>query len=518
MPGSWNPSSQDAERQRQLPNQGPVDDPFLAGFLAGLAAANASWDVAVPDASRPLASDDPNPTNSSTTPWLFHDNLDALPNFPPSSTSTPQPQGLCPAISTTLSPPRGFSTGYEAHEESAAPLNLPNWINSCESDQTSAAPLDLPTAITSYDAHETSAAPLDLTTAITRSGINDSLLDFSSSALTLFPPLDDYGAFQASSGAANALAGQPSLATEGNTPLNQQLLPLVAISQHDWPALSEPQQLTSGPSESLHGNTSGSATNGDQLWNAADTHVLATTEAGALFRTGNRLHTSTPTAPEANLNGQTPGSATTGDQLWNVADTHVLATTEAGALVRTTNRLHASAATAPEANRNGQALILNASSLSVAGAPPVPKPSVRSVRTLLAHPWRLCSREFQGPPGKTKQLAKGAVQTVWRAYGSKRSKFNEQLRLGTAFTRDVGACEACRKKKLRVSCDGRSRDIKTMLTLQCDRSSKEKFVPCGRCARLGPHLLPGPCCRVELVDIKLFRLGKSYGSGYVRWY
>ncbi|RYP44897.1 hypothetical protein DL768_008692 [Monosporascus sp. mg162] len=39
----------------------------------------------------------------------------------------------------------------------------------------------------------------------------------------------------------------------------------------------------------------------------------------------------------------------------------------------------------------------------------------------------------------------------------------------------------------------------------CEQA-EEEFAPCGRCASTPPHRLYKPCCRVEIIDIKLFRL------------
>ncbi|KAJ5611890.1 hypothetical protein N7528_008995 [Penicillium herquei] len=103
----------------------------------------------------------------------------------------------------------------------------------------------------------------------------------------------------------------------------------------------------------------------------------------------------------------------------------------------------------------------------------------------------LDSRSLIHSPTPTK-VVKGVVQTVFRAHGVQRSRFDDNSRKTTAFTRKVGACAACKKKKIR-----------------CDQSSKEKFVPCNRCAKLPPHLLREPCCRIEIIDIKLFRLGST---------
>ncbi|KAK5632162.1 hypothetical protein RRF57_007876 [Xylaria bambusicola] len=88
-----------------------------------------------------------------------------------------------------------------------------------------------------------------------------------------------------------------------------------------------------------------------------------------------------------------------------------------------------------------------------------------------------------------------ATQLVFRAYGTKRSRLNERSRVSTARTRELGACEACRKKKLR-----------------CEQAM-EDFAPCGRCATTPLHLLYRPCCRVEIIDIKLFRFGA--GSDHI---
>ncbi|RYO97406.1 hypothetical protein DL765_011250 [Monosporascus sp. GIB2] len=42
----------------------------------------------------------------------------------------------------------------------------------------------------------------------------------------------------------------------------------------------------------------------------------------------------------------------------------------------------------------------------------------------------------------------------------------------------------------------------------CEQS-EEEFAPCGRCANTPLHRLYKPCCRVEIIDIKLFRLGTA---------
>ncbi|KAI0384782.1 hypothetical protein F5Y04DRAFT_221169 [Hypomontagnella monticulosa] len=50
-----------------------------------------------------------------------------------------------------------------------------------------------------------------------------------------------------------------------------------------------------------------------------------------------------------------------------------------------------------------------------------------------------------------KRAASNVPQTVFRAYGTKRSRFSERSRASTAQTRERGACEVCRKRKIRVS-------------------------------------------------------------------
>ncbi|KAH8655777.1 hypothetical protein BX600DRAFT_470302 [Xylariales sp. PMI_506] len=90
-----------------------------------------------------------------------------------------------------------------------------------------------------------------------------------------------------------------------------------------------------------------------------------------------------------------------------------------------------------------------------------------------------------------KRMPLGPTQTVFRVYGTKRSRLSEESRVETARTRQLGACEACRKKKSR-----------------CEQA-KEDFAPCGRCARTPMHLLQRPCCRVEIIDVQLFRLGTA---------
>jgi hypothetical protein len=81
---------------------------------------------------------------------------------------------------------------------------------------------------------------------------------------------------------------------------------------------------------------------------------------------------------------------------------------------------------------------------------------------------------------------------VFRVSGTKRSRFNDDEKARTALTRKIGACAACRQKKAR-----------------CDVSPDEPFVPCGRCAKTPATLLASPCCRVEIIDISLFRLGSA---------
>ncbi|EPE33006.1 hypothetical protein GLAREA_06018 [Glarea lozoyensis ATCC 20868] len=104
------------------------------------------------------------------------------------------------------------------------------------------------------------------------------------------------------------------------------------------------------------------------------------------------------------------------------------------------------------------------------------------------------SKKQPSGPGVTKPATRGkaVAQMVWRAYGSERCKPNEESRLRTARTRDVGACDTCRKNKQR-----------------CDQSLKDLFVPCDRCVKKPFNLLSMPCCRIEIVDIKLFRLGTT---------
>lgn len=378
--------TQNVDRQ-QLGEESGVEDPYLAGFLAGLAAANANRDVNVqaPEAGFSLALEDP------IALWPIYD--DPTTTVLPSSGPFSQSHDLYTATATSLSQPQEFSTDHELQESSAAQPDL------------------------------------HLPSEIVGSGVDNYLLEFNSSTSTPYPPapLDGTGWFQPSYGAPTSLTNQPPFLNEENLSLNPHLQPIVAISQYNWPALSAQQSSVPGLDD-YNIIPHGTATNGDQPWNSTDTHVLPTTEVGVLIPTGSQLDAAPSTSDnrEPNL-------------------------------------------------MNREALVPDALSLSVTRRVQRPKSTVLSA-----------------PPGVTKQAAKVAIQTVWRAYGSKRSKFNKQSRKNTAFTREVGACETCRRKKLR-----------------CDQSSKEKFVPCGRCARLTPHLLPGPCCRVELIDIKLFRLGSA---------
>ncbi|KAK0871223.1 hypothetical protein LTR87_012969 [Friedmanniomyces endolithicus] len=92
----------------------------------------------------------------------------------------------------------------------------------------------------------------------------------------------------------------------------------------------------------------------------------------------------------------------------------------------------------------------------------------------------------------TKQDSQGNALVIFRVHGAKRARFEEKSRIETALTRKMGACPTCRKKKLR-----------------CDQFAREKFVPCGRCMKLPPSMLAEPCCRIELIDVKLFRLGST---------
>ncbi|KAL8952550.1 MAG: hypothetical protein Q9222_001540 [Ikaeria aurantiellina] len=115
--------------------------------------------------------------------------------------------------------------------------------------------------------------------------------------------------------------------------------------------------------------------------------------------------------------------------------------------------------------------------LDLDGLEPIPKASQGTKRQKLLH-------VSPSQPVVAGRVVDGAVQTVFRAFGSKRSKFDAQSRMRTALTRKLGACTACREKKLRVSAPS-------------------------WCAKTPPQLLPAPCCRVELVDVKLFRLGSA---------
>ncbi|KAK3071574.1 hypothetical protein LTR53_008382 [Teratosphaeriaceae sp. CCFEE 6253] len=86
----------------------------------------------------------------------------------------------------------------------------------------------------------------------------------------------------------------------------------------------------------------------------------------------------------------------------------------------------------------------------------------------------------------------GASEIVYRLHGKKRSRFDESARLATALTRKLGACSACKRKKLR-----------------CNQPSGSTYASCERCVGLAPSLLVEPCCRVEILDVKLFRLGST---------
>ena len=71
----------------------------------------------------------------------------------------------------------------------------------------------------------------------------------------------------------------------------------------------------------------------------------------------------------------------------------------------------------------------------------------------------------QSSPCVIKPIKRSSIQTVFRAHGSKRSKFNEPLKAQTALTRRIGACANCRKKKLRVDCNNQPRSIAAPLTV-----------------------------------------------------
>jgi len=255
----------DAERLRQqLGREGAVEvDPYLAGFLARLAAANANKNdnSIVPDASLWLASDQP---------WQFED-VPTPPPFPPSS----------PPLSHILS----SNTGTHSSALSRC-LSLDN------------------------EPHESPTILPDVIPCISSSDVDKHLWDFDSYVLTAYPPtLDNHGGFPASDGSVSSSTVQPSLAFEGDGAFNWPPFPSLAPSQHDRSALSESCSFAFRLSENHNAPAPGSATNRDQPINIANTPISLIAEASALIQVETPLDASIHNPRNANSNGEAPNAS-----------------------------------------------------------------------------------------------------------------------------------------------------------------------------------------------------------------
>lgn len=142
-------------------------------------------------------------------------------------------------------------------------------------------------------------------------------------------------------------------------------------------------------------------------------------------------------------------SATIRDQPGNVVDTYAFPTAEIGVPLQSWEQLGGKS-TLGNANLKEQAVSPRSSAVDALRCSQSLEAPVSWV-CLLPGYLLLYLHEPQPVAVSTKRVAPDAGQTVFRAYGTKRSRFSEKSRTSTARTRELGACEACRKKKIRVS-------------------------------------------------------------------
>ncbi len=344
-------------------------DPYLAGFLAGLAAANAN----IVEAGGSISSE------NSHVAWPLPASINPSPTTLPLVGSAPQ--------SHIIHGTNGASTSLQPQE-------------SLSDTQLRGQPAMQP----------------DLLTGAASWGVYGQLLDFDSTTSAANPPpLSDGGWIRGSSEAANAPANQPLLAIDWDPTLSQQLTPGLTGSQLNYPALSQSQPFALEATEGHNGPPAGIATNVDQPWDFVSTHALPTTAEFAFTQARD-----------------SPDASTAVPQYANADDLELFLNT-----------------LAPDTNRSQKRQ----------------KSCVSSVCILHHRMLRLSLHRRQSSSVVTTRIAESAVQTVFRAYGQKRSRFSEQLRTRTALTRKLGACAVCRAKKLRVSWRSLSRDLKATLIL-----------------------------------------------------
>ena len=338
------------ERQRFSEEGVNELDPYLAGFLAGYAAANSNIDSF--------------PSDNSITALPSMAPMNPILSSLPLVRSTPQSHDIRRTSGASVPlQPQGFESNVQLHEPPAMQPDVlfgtANW------------------------------------------GLNGQLLDFDPTTSTASPPsLADSGWVQGSYGATISSASQPPLAIGWDPPLSQKSTPGPNPFQLDRPALSQSQVLVPEVTEGYNAPPPRIATNLDRQRDLVSTHAFTTTEEVEFTQARESFNTSISAPPQA-----------------NVDDSELFLN-----------------ALAPGTNRN----------------PKRQKSCVPSVCILPLHVLRLCLHGLQSSSIVTTRVAEGAIQTVFRAYGGKRSRFDEQSRKRTALTRKLGACAVCREKKLRV--------------------------------------------------------------------
>ena len=258
-------------------NVGEID-PFLAGYLAGLAAANANVNATrnIPDAEA----------------WPFQDGFTPLPTFltPPSNASAPWSHPLSQSTLSSHTLSHGTSSPHTVSHGTASSQGF------------------------SPDHELLESPPIQHDVSPSISAVDKDPFDFNASTSTAYPPpLENYGWVYTSDGAANGLATQSSVIIEGDVPMNWlQSSGLPASSQYDEPGLNEPQPSAFGQSDGYNAPPPESAMNRnhqDQPWAATNTHVLPTTAASAVIQVETPFDASTSAPRETNLNSQAPNTS-----------------------------------------------------------------------------------------------------------------------------------------------------------------------------------------------------------------
>ena len=251
-------SSKDGLERQPPHGQGAIEsDPYLAGFLAGLAAANGNGGIF--EASASLPSDD------SNTAW-------------PSSSSANSRMSFLP------------SRGY------AGPLD--------DMSGTGNASVSMGSQGFSSDvySHEQPVMQPDLLMGTVSWGDYGQLLDFDPTTSTANePPLAGGEWFQGSYGAATSSANQPLLAIDSDSDLSQQLTPGLTDSQFNGPDPSQSQRSVSGVTESNNKAPPGMAINVDQPWDIVSAYALPMTEEVTLTQSRDPFEVKIPVPQKVNV-------------------------------------------------------------------------------------------------------------------------------------------------------------------------------------------------------------------------